>query len=78
MLYKADKKQDMLDDLENRLSSIVDVCVALAEEGYNPNNAKNVKLSWTSIMIDACYNMDVFSPEQHTKIEQLYSKVMAL
>ena len=35
MLYDAEKKQDMLDTLENRVSSIVDVCVALVNEGYN-------------------------------------------
>ena len=40
MLYNADKKQDMLDALNNRVSSIVDVCVALTEEGYIPNKGK--------------------------------------
>lgn len=78
MLYDAEKKQDMLDTLENKVSSIVDVCVALAEEGYIPNKNKYIKLSWSAIMIDACNNMDVLSSEQHTKIENLYSKVMML
>ena len=44
MLYDAEKKQEMLDTLNNRVSSIVDVCVALAEEGYIPNKNKYVKL----------------------------------
>ena len=78
MLYNVESKNMMLDALKNRVSNIVDVCIHLAQEVYNPNNAKSVKLSWASIMIDACYNMDVLSSEQHTKIEQLYSKVMAL
>ena len=78
MLYDAEKKQDMLDTLENRVSSIVDVCVALAEEGYIPNKNKYVKLSWSAIMIDAVNNMDVFSNEQHNNIENLYSKIMML
>ena len=78
MLYNAEEKQMMLDTLQNRVSSIVDVCVALAEEGYIPNKNKYVKLSWSVIMIDACDNMDVLSSEQHTKIENLYSKVMML
>ena len=34
MLYDAEKKQDMLDTLENRVSSIVDVCVALVLDYY--------------------------------------------
>ena len=78
MLYDAEKKQDMLDTLNNRVSSIVDVCVALVEEGYIPNKNKYVKLSWSAIMIDACDNMDVLSSEQHIKIENLFSKVMML
>ena len=78
MLYDAEKKQVMLDTLENRVSSIVDVCVALAEEGYIPNKSKYVKLSWSAIMIDACNNMDVLSSKQHTEIENLFSKVLML
>ena len=78
MLYDAEKKQDMLDTLENRVSSIVDVCVALVNEGYNLNRSKLTKLSWTTIMIDAFENIDVLSVEQHTNLEELYNKVMML
>ena len=78
MLYDADKKQEMLDTLENRVSSIVDVCVALVNEGYNLNKSKLTKLSWTTIMIDAFENIDVLSVEQHTNLEELYNKVMML
>ena len=78
MLYDAEKKQDMLDTLNTRVSSIVDVCVALAEEGYIPNKNKYVKLSWSTIMIDTVNNMDVFSSKQQTNIENLYSKIMML
>ena len=78
MLYDADKKQKMLDTLENRVSSIVDVCVALVNEGYNLNRSKLTKLSWTTIMIDAFENIDVLSVEQHTNLEELYNKVMML
>ena len=51
MLYNAEKKQNMLDTLNNRVSSIVDVCVALVNEGYNLNKSKLTKLSWTTIML---------------------------
>ena len=78
MLYDAEKKQDMLDTLENRVSSIVDVCVALVNEGYILNKSKLNKLSWTTIMIDAFDNIDVLSVEQHTNLEELYNKVMML
>ena len=78
MLYNAEKKQEMLDTLTNRVSSIVDVCVALVNEGYNLNKSKLTKLSWTTIMIDAFDNIDVLSVEQHTNLEELYNKVMML
>lgn len=78
MLYDVEKKQNMLDALNNRVSSIVDVCVALIQEGYIPNKAKQTKLSWTVIMIDAFENIDVLSVEQHNKLETLYNKVIAL
>lgn len=78
MLYDVEKKQDMLDTLNTRVSSIVDVCIALASEGYLPNKAKQMKLSWVSIMVDAFDNIDVLSVEQHNKLERLYNKVMML
>ena len=78
MLYDAEKKQEMLDTLENRVSSIVDVCVALVNEGYIINKSKLNKLSWSMIMIDAFENIDVLSVEQHNKLESLYDKVMTL
>lgn len=78
MLYDAEKKQEMLDTLENRVSNIVDVCVALANEGYIPNKNKFNKLSWSMIMIDAFENIDVLSVEQHNRLEELYNKVMML
>ena len=78
MLYDAEKKQDMLDTLNNRVSSIVDVCVSLIQEGYIPNKNKFNKLPWTTIMIDAFDNIDVLSVEQHNKLETLYNKVMTL
>ena len=78
MLYDAEKKQDMLDTLNNRVSSIVDVCVSLIQEGYIPNKNKFNKLFWTTIMIDAFDNIDVLSVEQHNKLETLYNKVMTL
>lgn len=78
MLYDVEKKQMVLDTLENRVSSIVDVCIALIQEGYIPNKNKNVKLSWSVILIDAFNNIDVLSIEQHNELEELYSKVMSL
>ena len=78
MLYNVENKEAMLDALNDRVSSIVDVCVALINEGYIPNKNKYNKLSWSIIMIDAFNNIDVLSVEQHNKLETLYNKVMTL
>lgn len=78
MLYNVENKQAMLDALNDRVSSIVDVCVALVKEGYIPNKNKFVKLSWSAIMLDAINNIDVLSSKQHDNIENLYNKVMML
>lgn len=78
MLYDVEKKQEVLDTLNNRVSSIVDICMALVEEGYIPNKAKQNKIAWSMIMIDAFNNIDVLSVEQHNKLENLFNKVMML
>ena len=78
MLYDVNKKQEVLDTLNDRVSSIVDVCVALVNEGYILNKSKLNKLSWTAIMIDAFENIDVLSISQHNNLESLYNNVMML
>lgn len=78
MLYDEDKKQQILEATKAKVSSIVNLCVALAQEGYIPNKNKFTKLSWASILIDAFDNIDVLSVEQHNKLENIYSKVLSL
>lgn len=78
MLYNTEKKQEVLDTLNTKVSSIVDVCVELVNEGYILNKNKTNKLSWNMIMIDAFENIDVLSEEQHNNLEELYNKVMIL
>jgi len=78
MLYKSDLKETMLDVLENRVSGIADCIQALFEQGYIPSNNKRTILAWSSILIDAYENIDVLSVEQHTKLDNLYNKVLKL
>ena len=78
MLYKSDLKETMLDVLENRVSGIADCIQALFEQGYIPSNNKRNILAWSSILIDAYENIDVLSVEQHTKLDNLYNKVLKL
>ena len=78
MLYDAEKKQDMLDTLNNRVSSIIDICIALSNEGYIPNKGKSVKLSLCSIMIDTFNNIVFFDESYRSKFENLYNKIISL
>ena len=78
MLYDNSIKDSMLDTLNNRVSSIADCIVSLFDNGYNPNKNKYVILTWSSILIDAYDNIDLFTEEQHKKLDKLYNKIMTM
>lgn len=78
MLYKSNNKSAMLDILKNRVSGVADCINALFEEGYIPNKNKYTILDFSSILIDAYGNIDVLSEEQHSKLDNLYNKVLKL
>lgn len=78
MLYDADKKEKVLDTLNDRVSSIVDVCTMLFNEGFVVNRTKLNKLNMCIMLIHAFENIDVLSVEQHNNIELLYNKVIML
>lgn len=78
MLYNVDLKNKIVDTLEDRVLTIVSVCIALTNEGYAPNKNKMVKLQWSSILIDAFDNINILNINQRKNIENIYNKVMAL
>ena len=78
MLYDNSIKDSVLDTLNNRVSSIADCIVSLFDNGYNPNKNKYVILTWSSILIDAYDNIDLFTEEQHKKLDKLYNKIMTM
>ena len=78
MLYKSNNKSAMLDILKNRVSGVADCINTLFEEGYIPNKNKYTILDFSSILIDAYENIDVLSEEQHSKLDNLYNKVLKL
>ena len=78
MLYDAEQKQEVLDTLNDRVSSIIDISIALSNEGYIPNKSKSVKLSLCSIMIDAFNNIVFFDESYRHKFENLYNKIISL
>ena len=78
MLYEPNLKQVMLDVLKERMSGIADCIQVLFDNGYIPNKNKMTILNWTAILIDAYENADLFSNEQHIKLDRIFNKVMRL
>ena len=78
MMYESEINNTMLSVLENRMLSIADCIQFLCTEGYIPNRNKNVILNWSNILIDAYQNINIFSPEQHTRLDNIYNKILKL
>ena len=78
MLYEEKIKEAMLVILEERVTGIANCIQALIENGYIPNKNKQTILDWSSILIDAYENIDVFSKEQQENLDSLYNKVLKL
>ena len=78
MLYDVEKKQEMLDALNTRVSSIIDICISLSNQGYIPNKNKTIKLSLCSVAIDIFNNIVYFDEEYKDDFENLYNKIISL
>ena len=74
-MYDDVIKQNITDDLESKVISIVNTSIALASQGYLVNKSKYIRLDWSSILLHAFENIDIFSKEQQNNIERLYNKV---
>ena len=77
-MYNDDLRKSIITDLESKELNIVNTVVVLASQGYVINQAKYIKLDWTSIILNAFENINVFSEEQQHKIELLYNKISTL
>lgn len=77
-MYNDDLRKSIITDLESKELNIVNTVVVLASQGYVINQAKHIKLDWTSIILNAFENINVFSEEQQHKIELLYNKISTL
>ena len=77
-MYNDNLRKSIITDLESKELSIVNTAVVLASQGYVINKAKYIKLDWTSIILNAFENINVFSEEQQHKIELLYNKLSML
>ena len=74
-MYNDVIKKNILDDLESKTMSIVNTSIALASQGYLVNKSKYIRLDWSSLLLHAFENIDIFNKEQQNNIERLYNKV---
>lgn len=77
-MYNDEIRKHIISDLERKQLSIVNTAVALASQGYLVNKSKYIRLDWSSIILNAFENINVFSEEQQHKIELLYNKLSTL
>lgn len=77
-MYNDNIQQSTITDLEQRRLDIVKVNVALVDQGYVVNAAKRTRLEWSSILLDAFQNIQIFSKEQQEEIERLYYNLLEL
>ena len=77
-MYNDEFSKTIITDLESKELSIVNTAVVLASQGYIVNRAKYIKLDWTSIILNAFENINIFSEEQQHKLELLYNKLSTL
>ena len=78
MEYDNVLKQEVLDSLENRLSSIAFCVQGLLKEGYESSQENRDILNITSILIEAYKNIDIFSKERQDKLDNIYNKLLTL
>ena len=74
-MYNDVIKKNILDDLESKAMNIVNTSIALVSQGYLVNKSKYIRLDWSSLLLHAFENIDIFSKEQQNNIERLYHKV---
>ena len=77
-MYDDELRKTIITNLESKELSIVNTAIVLASQGYVVNRAKYIKLDWTSIILNAFENINVFSEEQQHKIDRLYNKLSTL
>lgn len=77
-MYDDAIKNNILDNLENKIIDIVNTSIALTSQGYLVNKSKYIRLNWSSLLIHAFENIDVLKPEQQHRIELLYNKFLTI
>ena len=74
MLYNEERKNAILDDLQNKLVSLAYNAVKFSELGFHqPKNLMLLQIDY--ILYNAFESIDVFSEKQHNEFENLYNSL---
>ena len=74
-MYDEAIKTIAISNLEQKTIAVSNTTVALSAQAYIVNKNKRIKQEWSSILLHAFENIDIFSKEQQNNIERLYNKV---
>lgn len=77
-MLKSEITNEVLDILENRVSSLSTCIVLLNKEGYLPNKVKLLKLQCYNMLIAAYQQIDSMNEEQENKLNILFNKIEML
>lgn len=77
-MYDEKIRENIINDLETKTTVVTNTAIVLASQGYLINKRKYLKLDWSSVLIHAFENIDIFSDEQKHNIELLYNKISTI
>uniref|UniRef100_A0AAU8MHU7 Uncharacterized protein n=1 Tax=Geladintestivirus 2 TaxID=3233134 RepID=A0AAU8MHU7_9CAUD len=77
-MYDKDIKDVVINDLVLKTMNVAKAFVVLTDQGFVINKTKKIRQQWSSILIHAFENIDVFTPQQQTEIENLYNKIQTI
>lgn len=78
MEYDSVLRKQILDSLENRLSSIALSIEKLYENGYVSSQETENLFSITQMLIEAYKNINSVSKENQDKLDEIYNKLLTL
>lgn len=74
-MYDEKIRENIINDLETKTTVVANTAIVLASQGYLINKRKYLKLDWSSVLIHAFENIDIFNNEQKHNIELLYNNI---
>lgn len=72
-MYNDDLKNTIINNLEEKEINLCNTVTVLSSQGFVVNKTKGIKIKFCSILIHLFENIDLFTEEEQTNIENLYN-----